>query len=262
MVVVNKSRSDILHSIGNDNNSNCSTSDHDNIRLMQLPAEEHQHRPTWSSVGSSNDKCQDNDDITYYTKQRRSSLTVKTLSRIPCIVFFLSCSLLFPDIQRMGGILVLAGNYNGYYYNYYNNNNGNGNNNYGNYNGYYNDDKVADAANDDGNSANDDGNNNANDDGGNNAAAAATDDANNNQDDTVADGDDLVQEESYSAAQQGEDDYYAADDAAADMGDDNAYLNEDMSYQQSYQLADDDVFHWNENVGFSGVSILPLSCVN
>jgi hypothetical protein len=30
--------------------------------------------------------------------------------------------------------------------------------------------------------------------------------------------------------------------------------NEDMSYQQSYQLADDDVFHWNENVGFSGVS--------
>jgi hypothetical protein len=39
---------------------------------------------------------------------------------------------------------------------------------------------------------------------------------------------------------------------------DDAYRNE----QQAFQYNDDDSFHWNTNVGFDGVSVLPLSCVN
>jgi hypothetical protein len=37
------------------------------------------------------------------------------------------------------------------------------------------------------------------------------------------------------------------------------------SYQKEkaqYENIDDDKFHWNQNIGFDGVSIMPLSCIN
>ena len=95
----------------------------------------------------------------------------------------------------------------------------------------------------------------ANDD---DAAAAAADDANVNNDDAAqAAGDDAAAEESNDDAA-----------AAAETTDDNssgsssssnsAYENE----QQQYQDTDDDTFHWNQNIGFDGVSVMPLSCIN
>jgi hypothetical protein len=84
------------------------------------------------------------------------------------------------------------------------------------------------------------------------------------------------------------DDYYAAqvDDAgdnadeevAGDDGnaatDDNSAVSYDDKYsssssstsyeieQKQYQNTDDDTFHWNSNIGFDGVSVMPLSCIN
>jgi hypothetical protein len=249
-------------------NDNCTSSiaEHeDDRRLRQISAEECQKSPIWYSLEGLYYRSTNNQTrhMLLHRRQRGACSTFKKIpTKISCILLCLSLSLFLPHMQFMGGMLVLAGNYNGYYYNYYNNNNANGNDNannnnyYGN-NGYYNDDTGATSANDDGNNANDDGGNNN---------AAATDDGNaNQQDDAAADAgnDDLVQEESYAAAQQQDDYSDVVDDATAvSSGDDNAYLNEDASYQQSYKYSDDDVFHWNENVGFSGVSILPLSCVN
>jgi hypothetical protein len=38
------------------------------------------------------------------------------------------------------------------------------------------------------------------------------------------------------------------------QGDDWAAINAN--------IADDDLFHWDNNVGFDGVSIMPVSCIN
>jgi hypothetical protein len=63
----------------------------------------------------------------------------------------------------------------------------------------------------------------------------------------------------------------ANDDAAAAAADDgNAAANDDQSSssnsyeneQKQYQNTDDDSFHWNSNIGFDGVSVMPLSCIN
>lgn len=85
--------------------------------------------------------------------------------------------------------------------------------------------------------------------------AAQADDGNVNNDDVAeaANGDDAA------AAEESNDD--AA--AAAETTDDNnsgssAYENE----QKQYQDTDDDTFHWNQNIGFDGVSVMPLSCIN
>jgi hypothetical protein len=83
--------------------------------------------------------------------------------------------------------------------------------------------------------------------------AAQADDGNVKNDDAAAaaNGDDAA------AAEE------STDDAAAESNDDissssSAYENE----QKQYQDADDDTFHWNQNIGFDGVSVMPLSCIN
>ena len=93
-----------------------------------------------------------------------------------------------------------------------------------------------------------------NDDNGN-----ANDDANNNNNNNNA-GDDG------NANQNGDDDGYAAENA----NDDKAAAASDDKYGGEYQddwaaknaVSNDDLFHWNSNVGFDGVSIMPVSCVN
>ncbi|CAB9503732.1 expressed unknown protein (Partial), partial [Seminavis robusta] len=81
---------------------------------------------------------------------------------------------------------------------------------------------------------NDDGannwNNDDNDDAGGNGNNANGDDANNNAD---------------------------GDDANGNGGGDAV-----QAEQAAYANADDDVFHWNSNVGFDGVSVMPISCIN
>ena len=49
------------------------------------------------------------------------------------------------------------------------------------------------------------------------------------------------------------------DDAAYGSSGDDQVSNEEAA---AYANADDDVFHWNSNVGFDGVSVMPLSCIN
>lgn len=55
---------------------------------------------------------------------------------------------------------------------------------------------------------------------------------------------------------------YGADDVVANGDDaaaqDDAYASEAEQYQNN----DDDTFHWNENIGFDGVSVMPISCIN
>lgn len=52
-------------------------------------------------------------------------------------------------------------------------------------------------------------------------------------------------------------DYYTDDgaqqNAAAEYNDDWAESNVNI---------DDDMFHWSDNIGFDGVSVMPLSCIN
>jgi hypothetical protein len=63
------------------------------------------------------------------------------------------------------------------------------------------------------------------------------------------------------------DDFYT-DDYALNNGDGQQSSNADdgtSSYQKEkaqYENIDDDKFHWNQNIGFDGVSIMPLSCIN
>ena len=119
----------------------------------------------------------------------------------------------------------LASNYynNNYNKNYNNNNNYNSNNN----NNYNNNNNNYNNYNNDDGKKNDDGNKN-NDDG------------------------------------KGGDDYYA-DDGAAAQTDDGANVWKDYSnddWAKTNMQKDDDLFHWNTNVGFDGVSIMPVSCVN
>jgi len=49
----------------------------------------------------------------------------------------------------------------------------------------------------------------------------------------------------------------AGDDAVATGG--NEYADD---WVASNKNVDDDMFHWSDNVGFDGVSIMPLSCIN
>ena len=68
-------------------------------------------------------------------------------------------------------------------------------------------------------------------------------------------------------AQQGDDDYnynyqYNNNNNGNGGGDDDAY-NKYVDDWASNQVAnDDDLFHWNSNVGFEGVSVMPVSCIN
>ncbi len=65
---------------------------------------------------------------------------------------------------------------------------------------------------------------------------------------------------------------YYDDDKAAAGNDDLAQKNntDDSSGRDNgddwiasnANVADDDLFHWDNNVGFDGVSIMPVSCVN
>ena len=88
----------------------------------------------------------------------------------------------------------------------------------------------------------------ANDD----AVQADDGNVNNNNDDAAAaaNGDD--------AAEASNDDAAAAAETNDDASSNNAYENE----QKQYQDTDDDTFHWNQNIGFDGVSVMPLSCIN
>ena len=73
--------------------------------------------------------------------------------------------------------------------------------------------------------------------------AAAADDANSAADDQYA-----------VASASATDDAVVTDDKYSS----SAYQKE----QQQYQNTDDDTFHWNSNIGFDGVSVMPLSCIN
>ena len=42
----------------------------------------------------------------------------------------------------------------------------------------------------------------------------------------------------------------------------NYYGQIDDWVNYNKDFGDDDLFHWNKNVGFDGVSIMPVSCVN
>jgi hypothetical protein len=74
------------------------------------------------------------------------------------------------------------------------------------------------------------------------------------------------------AAAAANDDAAAGDDADADGEGDEDGNNaaEEADQPANYKDADDDVFrwdqnvgfHWDQNVGFDGVSVMPLSCVN
>ena len=86
-----------------------------------------------------------------------------------------------------------------------------------------------------------------------------TDDANSNDD--AAAGDDAAADDQNAAGDDaaGDDAAVAGDDAnSGGGGGDDAYAQE----QRNYQLSDDDLFHWNANVGFGGVSVMPASCIN
>jgi hypothetical protein len=48
------------------------------------------------------------------------------------------------------------------------------------------------------------------------------------------------------------------DDYSSGSNQNDAYKQE----RNQYQNADDDTFHWNANVGFEGVSVMPVSCIN
>lgn len=184
------------------------------------------------SSNTSDSRCTTYSDIKL---SRRPLIRLPSLSKslLWAIVFIFSKITICPRQYNKGVVLVQAGNYNGYYYNYYNKNNDDAANAA--------DDANA-AANDDAAAAGDDAAAAAGDD----AAAAAADDGNGGG------GDDFA----------GDDYYGSDDDEAAYNGDDNAYYKAYQNEKRSYQYSDDDVFHWNQNIGFDGVSILPLSCIN
>ena len=81
--------------------------------------------------------------------------------------------------------------------------------------------------------------------------AAQADDANAKNDDAAAaaNGDDAAAADS-------------TDDAATETTDDNSSNSAYENEQNQYQDTDDDTFHWNQNIGFDGVSVMPLSCIN
>ena len=153
-----------------------------------------------------------------------SCRTERSLLVLITIVTFLS-PLTVPTLRSVAAANddYYSANDDGFKYNYYGNDNNNNNNNNNN-----NDDYNSYAGNDDA-SANDDGNN-----------------QNQNQNQANYRDDDY-----YLRNKQ----YYVDDDTA---NQDDAYQKE----QEQYQDKDDDEFHWDENMGFDGVSIMPLSCIN
>jgi len=152
-----------------------------------------------------------------------SCRTERSLLVLITIVTFLS-PLTVPTLRSVAAANddYYSANDDGFKYNYYGNDNNNNNNNNNN------DDYNSYAGNDDA-SANDDGNN-----------------QNQNQNQANYRDDDY-----YLRNKQ----YYVDDDTA---NQDDAYQKE----QEQYQDKDDDEFHWDENMGFDGVSIMPLSCIN
>ncbi|KAL3941938.1 MAG: hypothetical protein SGBAC_003794 [Bacillariaceae sp.] len=54
-------------------------------------------------------------------------------------------------------------------------------------------------------------------------------------------------------------DYYTDDRAQQNGGNGEEYADDWASSGQNY---DDDMFHWSDNIGFDGVSVMPLSCIN
>ena len=162
------------------------------------------------------------------------------LATLVCFVVLLAT----PHLSQHG-VLVAAGNYYQYNRNYGggnyngNNNNNGGGGNYGNYN------NNDDGKNDDGGDGGGDDYYANNDDGGNNYNNDDTDDAGN------AYNDDANEYNVYN-----NDD---ADDDANGYGGDKGYSNAEAA---AYANVDDDVFHWNSNVGFDGVSVMPISCIN
>jgi hypothetical protein len=94
----------------------------------------------------------------------------------------------------------------------------------------------------------------------NNDNTNTNDDASNNQ--NRNNGNDDRYDDTYTNYQGDTYATYTGDDAAQseyvwNQEDDAAASSSSSQYQE-----DDDLFHWNSNVGFSGVSIMPVSCVN
>jgi hypothetical protein len=196
------------------------------------------------------------------------------------IALLFGCSILLfspwhqiPSLSLLPVMVQAANsNYQSDYYSYYNNKN-NGYYNYNkNYNYNYNNNKNDNGANNDA-SFDDAFSSSANDD----VAQSNDDTAANDDASTTGDDANIAYSNANGAANNNgdddfTDDYYGSDDdASAYNGDDNSYnkrnsySNGDVSNnmdEQSYQYSDDDVFHWNQNVGFDGVSIMPLSCIN
>lgn len=98
-----------------------------------------------------------------------------------------------------------------------------------------------------------------------NASVCASDDAaqvddgvygNVNNDDAAAA---AVDDDAAKNSAQGDDNNAGADDnSGSSSSSSSSYENE----QKQYQNTDDDTFHWNDNIGFDGVSVMPLSCIN
>lgn len=217
----------------------------------------------------------------HYSTSFASFLVIRLTLLCVCFVLIFSPWQRIPCISLLPAVVQAANsNYQSDYYNYYNNKN-NGYYNYNkNYNYNYNNNRNSNGANDD--ASNDDASNSsANDDiDQSNDDTATADDASAKGDDVAGDNADdasvAASNANGAANNNGDDDftddYYGSDDdASAYNGDDNSY-NKRNSYSnangdgsnnnQSYQYSDDDVFHWNQNVGFDGVSIMPLSCIN
>lgn len=175
-------------------------------------------------------------------RRLRCDISHSFVAVLGCFIALLSAP---SQITRHGGVLVEAGNnyyqYGGNYNyeNYQGNNQNNGGGGGGQYNYNYNDDGNGgnndDAAYDDYYGNGDDGKNNYNND--------DNDDAN----------DDANDDGGYNV--------YNNDDVNDD-GDDGADKGYSDAEEAAYANADDDVFHWNSNVGFDGVSVMPISCIN
>lgn len=166
---------------------------------------------------------------------------------------FLSITALLAVTNLLSSITPVAANqYQQQYYNYnkdnYSNrnnynqnyNNGYNNNRYNNYNGddqYSNDVYQMNYYNND---------NNNNDDGGN---------ANNYGGNSNYYGDD-------GSSNKYDDAYANDDDAAAAAADDDGQQQEQEASVDDLTSFEDDLFHWDTSIGFDGVSIMPVSCIN
>lgn len=55
---------------------------------------------------------------------------------------------------------------------------------------------------------------------------------------------------------------YASSNATGDNNKNGYGEYVDDWASENANVADDDLFHWNSNVGFDGVSMMPVSCIN